>query len=449
MERRFTNLTAAVLAAMLPALAGSLGAPAPAVARPGLSPARAFVPHQLVVKFANQRFGRVVRLRSGLGVREAARALRRDPRVVYAAPNYIATASATGAPPVIPNDSGALGEEPATPGGWVLKQWSFLPWQGASTASLPTSPGGIDVTGAWGNLAAAGRPGGAGVTVAVLDTGVAYRAWRNRFRRSPDFAASQFAPGYDFVGGDALPLDLNGHGTHVAGTIAEETGNGIGLTGIAFGAKLIPVRVLNRYGEGQEDDIARGIRFATAHGAEVINMSFNFDCGQEVPAVDEALRQAYREGVVAVASVGNAGSEGCVSAPATSPRTIGVGGTTEGGCLGGYSLAGRDIDLLAPGGGAPAPGCASVSTRPIFQVTLRDQNPRRFAEPGNYVGTSMSAAHVSGVAALLIASGVAGRHPSPDRVLRRLRRTARSLGLPAARQGAGLLDAGAATGPSG
>ena len=74
-------------------------------------------------------------------------------------------------------------------------------------------------------------------------------------------------------------------------------------------------------------------------------MSFNFGCGKKVPVVDEALREAYAHGVVTVASAGNLGSETCVSEPATGPRVIGVGGTTEGGCLGDYSLAGNGIDL--------------------------------------------------------------------------------------------------------
>ena len=71
-----------------------------------------------------------------------------------------------------------------------------------------------------------------------------------------------------------------------------------------------------------------------------------------MPGVDEALRHAYRRGVVTVASVGNLGSEACVAPPATGPHAIGVGGSTEGGCLGDYSLAGEDVDVIAPGGGA-------------------------------------------------------------------------------------------------
>ena len=93
--------------------------------------------------------------------------------------------------------------------------------------------------------------------VAVLDTGDRLPQRGHDFRRSPDFTAGQFAKGYDFVDNDRLPLDENGHGTHVAGTIAEKTNNGIGLTGLAYRAKLMPVRVLDRYGSGQADDIAQ------------------------------------------------------------------------------------------------------------------------------------------------------------------------------------------------
>jgi serine protease len=446
MKRRLTNLTAATLPAALVAAAMPLGLP-DAAAATAIAPARGFVPHQLIVKFEGERLGRTVTLPATVGVREAAARLRRNPRIAYAEPNYIATASAP--PPVeTPNDPGTLGGAPAVPGGWVLRQWNFLPWEGPATAEVPISPGGIDVVGAWGNLAAAGHPGGVGITVAVLDTGIAYRALGSHFRGSPDFTDGQFTRGYDFVERDRLPLDLNGHGTHVAGTIAEKTNNGIGLTGIAYRAKLMPVRVLDRRGRGQADEIARGIRFAADHGAAVINMSFNFGCGKRVPGVEDAMRQAHRKGVVTVASIGNLGSGACVSPPATGPHAIGVGGTTEGGCLGGYALGGKDVDLLAPGGGTPVPGCPSVSMRPIYQVTLKGHNPRRFGVPGNYVGTSMAAAHVSAVAALVIASGVVGEHPSPARVLRRLGKTARSLGLSATRQGAGLIDAAAATDPS-
>lgn len=437
------------------ALLGLAVTAAPATAAPAVSPARAFVPREVIVKFEGERTARTVALPAGVGVRRAATSLRRSPAVAYAAPNYLARASAatpsltsTG----LPNDPGPIDGPPGPPGGWVSLQWNFLPWAGGTSAALPTSPGGIDAVGAWRNLRDAGRPGGRGVVVAVLDTGVAYRSFGGRFLRSPDFSTGQFVPGFDFVSGDRLPLDQNGHGTHVAGTIAEKTDNGIGLVGLAYGAKLMPVRVLDRHGSGEADDIARGIRFAVAQGADVINMSFNFGCRKPVPSINEELRRAYRAGVVTVASIGNLGAETCVSPPATGPRVIGVGGTTEGGCLGSYSLTGEGIDVVAPGGGVPAVGCPSVSARPIYQVTLKSGDGRRFGEPGTYIGTSMAAAHVSGLAALVLASRVLEPLKSPqsivNRVARRIGNTARDLGLPPTRQGAGLVDAAAATAPT-
>jgi serine protease len=455
MRRLLPILAAATL------LAGFAVAPAAASAASTISPAHGFAPRQLVVKFDGEPRGRTLSLPAGAGVRETAAALRGNPRVAYAEPDYLATASATepGFSFVLPNDPGNLdgaSEAAALAGDWVFRQWNFLPWEGETTGRVPISPGGIDAVKAWRNLAEVGRPGAEGVTVAVLDTGIAYRDQSPGFARSPDFASAQFVKGYDFIDDDRVPLDENGHGTHIAGTIGEKTDNAVALTGLAYRAKLMPVRVLDKRGRGQASDIAKGIRFAYAHGAQVINMSFNFDCGKKVPEVDEALREAYARGVVTVASAGNIGSETCVSEPATGPRVIGVGGTTEGGCLGSYSLAGRGIDLVAPGGGSPEAGCLSVSARPIYQVTLKAGSTRTFAIPSNFVGTSMAAAHVSGVAAMVLAADTyagprftretgRGAKPRVNGVAKQLRRTARDLELPTSQQGAGLIDAGRAT----
>lgn len=444
-------------------LLACLGLATPAAADTGLAAARGFAPRQVVVKFESERRGRTLALPAGTGVRAAAAALRRSPGVDYAEPNYIATASAVlpGTDFVLPNDPGTLGgasEAAASLGDWSFKQWNFLPWDGGATTRLPVSPGGIDAVGAWSNLEEVGRPGAEGITVAVLDTGIAYRDDGTRFLRSPDFLSSQFAKGHDYIGDDPLALDENGHGTHIAGTIAERTDNGVGVTGLAYRAKLMPVRVLDKHGRGQATDIAKGIRFAVAHRAQVINMSFNFGCGKKVPEVDEALREAYERGVVTIASAGNLGSETCVSEPATGPRVIGVGGTTEGGCLGDYSLAGKGIDLVAPGGGSPRAGCPSVSARPIYQVTLQAGSTRSFGIPSNYIGTSMAAAHVSAGAAMVLAADTYGgprftpEAPQGGRirvreVADRLRETARDLGLSRNQQGAGLIDVGAATAP--
>lgn len=424
-----------------------------AAAAGGIGPARRFAPRQLVVKFKGEEHGHTVGLPRGAGVLATARALRAKPQVAYAEPNYAATASAVELEPYDPDDPGTL-EAPPTPGGWAQKQWDFLPYAGTPTAKLPISPGGIDAVGAWANLIADGRPGGLGIRVAVLDSGIAYRNYGTQYARSPDFSPEQFLPGEDFVDHDRLPLDENGHGTHVAGTIAEQTDNGIGLSGIAYNAQLIPVRVLNSANVGYANRIAEGIRFAVRSHAQVINMSFNFACGEKVPQVDEALREAYDHGIVTVASGGNLSTaassiKSCVSEPATGPRVIGVGGSTEGGCIGSYSLAGKGIDVVAPGGGPPAAGCPSILARPIYQVTLKPGTTNQFTIPTNYAGTSMAAAHVSGTVALMLASGVIPKSLKGKArvraVTKRLETTARGLGYPRTVQGAGLLDAAKAT----
>jgi serine protease len=338
----------------------------------------------------------------------------------------------------LPDDPGSGSQ----PGGWEQLQWNFV------------GPFGVDALPAWANAISAGRPGGAGVTVAVLDTGVAYTNWK-RYRRSPDLAARQFVRGYDFVDHDAHPLDTDGHGTDVASTIAEQTDNGYGLTGLAYGVRIMPVRVLNSAGDGDAATIAAGIRFAAARGAQVINMSFNFDPGvraAQIPQVLAAIAYARHRGAVLVAAAGNEGTP-TVAYPARDPDVIAVGATTELGCLSNFSNRGAGLDIVAPGGGADAPlagdpDCvAGRSGRSIYQVTLEWPSTRRFGIGLDYVGTSMATPHVSAAAALVIATGTAGRMPSPQAVTARLETTARDLGAPGydPDYGWGLLDAGAAT----
>ncbi|HEY7951374.1 MAG TPA: S8 family serine peptidase [Solirubrobacteraceae bacterium] len=349
------------------------------------------------------------------------------------------------APALIPNDPGNT----PTPGGWQALQWNF------------SGTFGVNAPQAWANLAADGARGGGGrgVVVAVLDTGIAY-ANRGPFRRSPDFTASQFVAGYDFVDNDPFPNDRNGHGTHVAGTIAEATGNNRDLTGLAYGVRLMPVRVLDSEGEGDASVIARGVRFAVKHGAKIINLSLEFSSfvtASDIPELLEALRYARDRGVLVVAAAGNEGHH-AIAYPARAPKVVSVGATTEHGCLASFSNDGSGLTLVAPGGGPDAdlpgdPNCHpdQPAGRDIFQETFTGSSPRRFGIPSGYDGTSMATPHVSATAALIIASGVLGRNPTPAQLIARLRATARKLGDPgdATLYGSGLVDAGAATAPGG
>jgi serine protease len=367
-------------------------------------------------------------------VRATVAKLRRTPGVAFAAPNPIAHASET---VPLPDDPGIRGY----PGGLAALQWNFYgPW-------------GVNALEAWSNLA--GRaPGGRGVRIAVLDTGVAYRHL-GRFHRSPDFAGTQFVAPYDFVDRTPYPVDRNGHGTHVAGTIAEATDNELAVTGLAWGATIMPVRVLDARGYGDATTIAKGIRYAVRHGAKVVNMSLEFSTSvrqSEIPDITSALRYATRRGVVVVGSSGNEG-EARIAYPARTSDVISVGATTDDGCLADFSNDGFGLDLVAPGGGDDADLSNDPNCHPghhgadIYQMTYSGNSIAQFGLPSGYDGTSMAAPHVTAAAALVIASHVLGPQPTPTQVECRLKATARALGIPGPNRvyGSGLVDAGAAT----
>ncbi len=385
---------------------------------------------------------KVLRLRPGQTVAATVSRLRRQHGVAYAVPDYLAHIADAPPPGWTPDDPGAAGVAQ----GWTRMQWNFL--QGT----------GVNAPGAWANLLAVHRAGARGVVIAILDTGVAYRNW-HRFRKSPDFTWTHFVDPYDFVAGNHYPLDREGHGTFVAGTIAESTNNGVGLTGLAYNASIMPVRVLDKNGWGDAATISQGIRYATLHGAQIINLSLEFDpsvTAGEIPTILSAIRFAHRHGVVVVAASGNEGSRR-IAYPARAPAVISVGATTIDRCLAYYSNGGLRLNLVAPGGGDDAdipndPNCHPDRNLPdIAQMTFGNPiHPARFGYPGGWYGTSMAAPHVAAVAAMVIASGVLGRHPSPDRILARLEATAVPLGgaKPNPDYGYGLVDAGAATAPA-
>ena len=242
--------------------------------------------------------------------------------------------------------------------------------------------------------------------------------------------------------------------------IAEATDNRIGVTGLAFGARIMPVRVLDSQGEGEASTIAEGVYFAARHGARVINLSLEFSPGvtaSDIPELIEAIRYADHHGVLVVAAAGNEGRS-AIAYPARAPDVVAVGATTEHGCLAAYSNDGAGLTLVAPGGGGDADLPGDPHCHPedppgadIYQETFTGSSYRQFGLPSGYEGTSMATPHVAATAALIIASRVLGPHPTPAQLTARLRATARRLGGGGDERlyGAGLVDAAAATAPGG
>jgi len=359
------------------------------------------------------------------------RALRARPDVVDAHPNYLLHTFR------VPNDPG------------YARQWHF-----------PA----IGMEEAWGITT-----GDAGVVVAVLDTGILHDP-ADPARQHPDLA-SQVVPGYDFVsvvtyandgdGRDPDPYDPGDtpgglssyHGSHVAGTIAARSDDGVGTAGVAWRSRLLPVRVLGA-GGGLFSDVLDGLLWAAgrsvsgvpanAHPARVANLSLGglVPCGALFQAAIDAV---VADGVTVVVAAGNEATGAERSFPANCANVIAVGATDRAGDRAWYSNHGPRVDLMAPGGdmtGALVDG--------VYGPWFDDASGRfghAYAE-----GTSMAAPHVAGVAALMLAL-----EPdlAPGELRALLRLTARPLSAAACRAGhaepldggdcgAGLLDAAGA-----
>jgi subtilisin family serine protease len=215
---------------------------------------------------------------------------------------------------------------------------------------------------------------GAGVTIAVIDSGIDLK--HHEFR-------GRISAGIDFVDRDYVPQDLNGHGTHVAGTLAAAN-DGIGITGVAHQARLMPIRVLDDDGVGSISDVISGIRWAANNGADVINLSLGGDVGYS-QAMEDAIWHASKLGSVVVMASGNSGrpSPAYPAAHATD-HSIAVGAVNRFGQMANFSnRAGHQ-----PLNYVTAPGVDIASTYPGNRYALAS-------------GTSMSTPHVAGVAALL------------------------------------------------
>ena len=318
--------------------------------------------------------------------------------------------------------------------------------------SLSDTTGGIRAPAAWE------RATGAGIVVAVIDTG---------YRPHADLA-SKLLPGYDFITdlklagdgnareadaldpGDAVSAGFcapgsaasnsSWHGTHVAGIVAAAAGNGVGVAGVAYAAKLLPLRALGRCG-GYTSDIADAIAWAVGtavsglplnpNPAQVINLSLGGagPCGQ---TTQNAINTARAKGAVVVVAAGNDNGDAANSSPANCSGVIVVAATAKGGGKASYSNTGASVTLAAPGGdngagilstlnaGSSAPGADSYAA---------------------YMGTSMATPVVAGVAALMMS---VNHKLTPDQVAAMLKASARAFPAPCPKCGAGIVDANAA-----
>ncbi|PZD96768.1 peptidase S8 [Paenibacillus sambharensis] len=330
-----------------------------------------------------------MKLKNAAQMEKALARLNANPNVEYAEPNYIYTLEETemeaAEPADLPAQIAVSYNDP-----YVSSQWGLSAIKAPLAMDL-VSPSALS-----------------GVTIAVVDTGVA--------RTHSDLAGSIVA-GYDFVNRDSDANDDQGHGTHVAGIAAGIGNNRIGIAGVASGAKIMPIKVLNASGSGTSMNIVSGMRYAADRGADVLNLSLG-SASSCSSAYQDAINYVRGKGAVVVVASGN--SNTAVGSPANCAGTISVGSIDSSLTRSSFSNYGSTLDVTAPGGA-------------IYSTYL--SNSYR-----SLSGTSMAAPHVAGVAALMLA---ANSSLTPDRVEALLRQSATDAGASGydSYYGAGIVNA--------
>ena len=301
------------------------------------------------------------------------RELRATPGVLSATPNYVVSSQQTGTPV----------SEPL-----YTRQWHYDLINGPAAWQL--APG-----------------GGTGVNVAVLDSGLLRVLPSGNWH--PDLNANVLANTKDFVDGDNDPEDPGSsvggdvfHGTHVAGTVAAVV-NDAGSGGVAYGAGLVPVRVLGEGGTGSSADLIAAINWLVAGSdgrpyADVVNMSLGGL--PRIQDLEDAIARGVDKGMVFVAAAGNAATS-TLSYPAASPNVLAVSAVDGGGQLAGYSNFGSWIDLAAPGGDASRDGNLDGAGDVVWSTSGERDGGVSIAGYRGLQGTSMASPHVAGVLALM------------------------------------------------
>ena len=330
-------------------------------------------------------------------IQNVADAMTKHPKVEYSEPNYVAFATPLQQSTAFDIPPNRQAETPSfTPNDpFYPQQWNMIKLQ------MPQ---------AW-EAVKEGAP--KNVIVAVLDTGVAQAA--------DDLDAGSFVDGYNFIVNSTDTTDDNGHGTHVAGTLVQNTNNGIGVSGVAYyNAKVMPVKALDARGQGSFAHIIAGINYAVVNGAKIINMSLTAQTGSQ--ALEDAINQARSNGVIIVAAAGNQGA--AVGYPAAYDNVVAVGAIRCDETRAYYSNFGAQLDVVAPGGDNNVDQNGDGFGDGIAQQTFKADAPNTFRYLF-FEGTSMATPHVSGILALMLSKRPA---LTPDAALNALYASSKDLG---------------------